>query len=146
RTSSAGCSPAKRAPPGTSCSPTPAPASTWRAEPLHWRRASDWRRTWWPAASRPGDSINSFRTRRRSGKMYLDRIVETKRREVEELRRETGLARLERAAAAAPPPRGFLAALKNRRRESVGLIAEVKKASPSKGLIRPDFDPRAIAR
>ena len=34
--------------------------------------------------------------------MYLDRIVETKRREVEELRRETGLARLERAAAAAP--------------------------------------------
>jgi len=78
--------------------------------------------------------------------MYLDRIVETKRREVEELRRETGLARLERAAAAAPPPRGFLAALKNRRRESVGLIAEVKKASPSKGLIRPDFDPRAIAR
>jgi len=77
--------------------------------------------------------------------MYLDRIVATKRNEVEALRR-AGTARLEKEAAKAPAPRGFLAALRARRREPVGLIAEVKKASPSKGIIRPDFDPRAIAR
>lgn len=78
--------------------------------------------------------------------MYLDRIVETKKQEVAALKRDVGHQRLEREAAAASAPIGFVQALRNRRRNNVGLIAEVKKASPSKGLIRPDFDPVAIAR
>jgi len=77
----------------------------------------------------------------------LDRIVAYKRREVAEARRARPPAEVEAAARAAPPPRGFAAALA---REIAagrpGLIAEIKKASPSKGLIRADFDPAALAR
>ena len=70
-------------------------------------------------------------------KTILDTICATKREEVAALRR-TGIA-----ADRTDTPRGFLAALKNR--EPIGLIAEIKKASPSKGIIREQFDPRTIA-
>ncbi|MCL6602376.1 MAG: indole-3-glycerol phosphate synthase TrpC [Paenibacillus sp.] len=78
--------------------------------------------------------------------MYLDRIVATKKKEVELLDTTFSLASVEREIASLPATRGFRDALTNRRKREVGLIAEVKKASPSKGLIRADFDPVAIAK
>lgn len=72
----------------------------------------------------------------------LDRIVETKRREIADLRARSGEVR--RAASAAPPPRDFEAAL--RRPSEVGLIAEVKRRSPGAGAIRPGLDPVELAR
>ncbi|OUM96777.1 MAG: indole-3-glycerol phosphate synthase [Thermobacillus sp. ZCTH02-B1] len=78
--------------------------------------------------------------------MYLDRIVAVKRREVEELRERLDPAGAERRIAELPPCRGFLRVLAEGRRREIGLIAEVKKASPSKGLIRDDFHPVELAR
>lgn len=76
----------------------------------------------------------------------LQEILATKRREVAAARDAVPLADLERAAAAASPPRGFAAALQARiAAGKPAVIAEIKRASPSQGLIRADFDPARIA-
>ncbi|WP_373229707.1 indole-3-glycerol phosphate synthase TrpC [Cohnella sp.] len=77
--------------------------------------------------------------------MFLDRIVATKHEEVKALKQSLSINQAERTISELPPCRGFEQALALRNRP-VGLIAEVKKASPSKGLIRPDFHPVALAQ
>jgi len=74
----------------------------------------------------------------------LAEICATTRAEVARRKAVRSVAGLDRAAAAQTAPRGFRAALDTAR--GYGLIAEIKKASPSKGLIRADFDPAAHAR
>jgi indole-3-glycerol phosphate synthase len=74
--------------------------------------------------------------------MILDRIVETKRREVDLAKTRTPLDALERALGAAPPVRDFRQGLE---KEPCAVIAEVKRSSPSRGRIREDFRPREIA-
>src|ERR1700709_277262 len=77
----------------------------------------------------------------------LTRIETYKRAEIAAAKRARPPATVEAEARSAPPPRGFLAALERRHAASgFALIAEIKKASPSKGLIRADFDPAALAR
>lgn len=78
--------------------------------------------------------------------MYLDKIVATKIKEVELLSKNFSLAQAERDIALLPATRGFRKALTQGKNRDMGLIAEVKKASPSKGLIREDFDPVSIAK
>ena len=77
----------------------------------------------------------------------LQRILATKAREIEAARALLPLPELEaRARARADAPRGFAAALRRRiEHGQPAVIAEVKKASPSKGLLRPDFQPERIA-
>ena len=77
--------------------------------------------------------------------MILDRIVQVKKEEVERLAQSFDPSQVRDTIASLPETRGFAAALRNAT-DMVGLIAEVKKASPSKGIIRPDFDPNAIAQ
>jgi indole-3-glycerol phosphate synthase len=74
----------------------------------------------------------------------LDEIVATKRREVDAGRRRMPIEELEAQALEAPPARSFREALVGP--GPIRLVAEVKKASPSAGVIRADFDPIAIAR
>jgi indole-3-glycerol phosphate synthase len=74
----------------------------------------------------------------------LDEIVAHKRQEVRLAQQQTPFASLEEQLPAAPVVRGFLTALK--KSAQPGLIAEVKKASPSAGIIREDFSPIEIAR
>jgi indole-3-glycerol phosphate synthase len=77
----------------------------------------------------------------------LTRIEAYKRAEIAAAKRGRPYAEVEAAAKAAAPPRGFLAAIEKRLAAGdYALIAEIKKASPSKGLIRADFDPPALAR
>ena len=77
----------------------------------------------------------------------LNRILARKLEEVAERKRTHPLEALQEAAATAAPPRGFIASLRRRiEAGDAGVIAEIKKASPSKGLIREDFRPGWIAR
>lgn len=71
----------------------------------------------------------------------LDEICATKREEVAVRKGLATIEDLDRAALEASPPRGFADALAAKARTGFGLIAEIKKASPSKGLIRADFRP-----
>jgi indole-3-glycerol phosphate synthase len=77
----------------------------------------------------------------------LEKIAVYKRDEIAAAKRARPLDVVEREAKAASPPRGFLRAIEARIASGdYALIAEVKKASPSKGLIRADFDPPALAK
>jgi indole-3-glycerol phosphate synthase len=73
----------------------------------------------------------------------LDEILHWKRGEIERCRAAVPLEAVQAESERAPAPRDFEAAL---RRAGISLIAEVKRASPSKGLLRPDLDPGALAR
>ena len=77
----------------------------------------------------------------------LRKIEETKRQEIAAAMAEMPLAEVEARAKAADAPRGFVKAIRSRIASGgTALIAEIKKASPSKGLIRADFDPPSLAR
>lgn len=76
----------------------------------------------------------------------LDRIKAYKLEHVAACKAKTPLAEVEANARSAPPVRPFAKALHEASQQGYGLIAEVKKASPSKGLIRADFNPPALAQ
>jgi indole-3-glycerol phosphate synthase len=75
----------------------------------------------------------------------LEKILAQKREEVAALRKKHSPQSLADLAAAQPAPRGFAAALRARAASGAAVIAEIKKASPSRGVIRANFDPAAIA-
>ncbi|WPZ20292.1 indole-3-glycerol phosphate synthase TrpC [Sulfitobacter faviae] len=76
----------------------------------------------------------------------LEKIKAYKLDEIAAAKAEKSQAEVEAAARTAPPVRPFAQSLHKASREGYGLIAEIKKASPSKGLIREDFEPAALAR
>ncbi len=77
----------------------------------------------------------------------LQRILDSKRDEVRAARLALPLGEMQRRARSAPPPRDFLGAMRARIASGQpAVIAEVKRASPSKGLLRADYDPATIAR
>jgi len=75
--------------------------------------------------------------------VILERILRVKQEEIAAAKRRLPQAGIEARARAAPPPRDFVAALRGRR---PAVIGEIKRASPSRGVLRADFDPAAIAR
>lgn len=78
---------------------------------------------------------------------YLDRILETKREVVERQKSLLSLDEIEYKLQKIPPTRGFIEAIESRNNAGlISVIAEVKKASPSKGVIREDFLPEKIAK
>jgi indole-3-glycerol phosphate synthase / phosphoribosylanthranilate isomerase len=78
--------------------------------------------------------------------MFLERIVTQTRSDLEQRKSERSLAEVQRLAAEQPVPRDMRAALRDETGRTVRLIAEVKRASPSKGLLAPDLDPVELAR
>ncbi|WP_414572634.1 indole-3-glycerol phosphate synthase TrpC [Nostoc sp. CCY 9925] len=80
-----------------------------------------------------------------SGRHILEEIVLYKKQEVAQMQQQFSLAFLQQKLSVAPTVRNFLSALQENPQQP-SLIAEVKKASPSRGIIRADFDPIAIAQ
>jgi indole-3-glycerol phosphate synthase len=77
----------------------------------------------------------------------LERILAVKAKEIAAAKGKTPFSAMDALVKAAPPPRDFLAALRVRLAKGFpAVIAEIKKASPSRGLLRPNFEPAAIAR
>src|SRR3974377_543777 len=76
----------------------------------------------------------------------LEKIIQTKREEIAQRRAQTPLEQLKANALAEPRPRNFFKAVTKRPTRALNLIAEIKKDSPSGGVIKEDFDPVAIAR
>lgn len=77
----------------------------------------------------------------------LQRILQTKQQEIAERSAQRSLAQVQELAIAADPVRGFLRAMQSKiQAGQAAVIAEIKKASPSKGIIRADFDPPSIAQ
>ena len=77
--------------------------------------------------------------------MILDRILATKRAEIVALQQQLSLAELKEQCPDSAPTRGFAEKLRQTSTTGTAIIAEVKKGSPSKGIIREDFDPVTIA-
>ena len=76
--------------------------------------------------------------------MFLDKIVVHKKQEIEVRKRLLSFLEVKRAARKRTPSRDFFQALQQTRGNSARIIAELKKASPSRGIIRKDFDPQKI--